>query len=219
MKKFLVVPLLLCFLLVFVSCNGGGEDAKSGSAISETVRIMPPTFDKSVVYSDVAVWQDKNGDGKVCDYVNDTFSVTSDTVNMTVSVVSIANLPQNFQKSPVRLDTLEIKYSPADRSSPAIPAQYYTLSAVIQPDSSYTIPIEVIPQSLKLAFQPALICSDNVYRYYVAVTVRTTEILTGNRGEIQGHFTLVVGDFPEQPENQDQNQGQQPNPPAPPAGQ
>lgn len=200
MKKFLA--LALCLFLA--SCGGGGDstDPKGGSTIVETVRIMPPTFDRVVVYSDVAVWQDRNSDGKVCDYVNDAYSMQVDTVNMTVSVEKIKGLPENFQVSPVRLESIEVKYTPADTISPAFPNQYYNLSAVIsipagQDSASYVSQIEVLPLNLKMLLQQRLICTDTVYKYYVTVTVKAVEILTGKKSEIQGHFTLTVGDLPE----------------------
>ncbi|MEM4134391.1 MAG: hypothetical protein QXV73_04265 [Candidatus Micrarchaeia archaeon] len=199
MKRFFFFNFLLILSFIVYSCGGVGEDIKAGggSGVTETVRILPPEFDKTIYYSDIAVWQDRNNDGKICDYVNDAFIVVQDNVNVTIRVNPIEGIPNTVQFSPVRVESVEVKYTPIDNLSPTIPTQYYNLSVVVNSGESATFPLEVIPYNLKIALQQRLICTESIYRYYVTFTFKTVEINSGKRADVEGHLTLMVGDFPE----------------------
>lgn len=200
MKRVLLCLFPLLILFSLNSCGGGGGSS-GGSETLRTVQVLPPTLNKTVIDADVATWKDVNGDGYVCDFVNDTYTIKPDLVDVTITVQKLPNLPSNLVASPVRVDSAEIIYHPSTTSTPSIPAQYRALGVVVNPDSSVTFSLDVVTQSIKLALVDSLICSDRIYQYYVEIKFKVIEINSGKEETVQTALTVKLADFAEQQED------------------
>lgn len=189
---------VFCSLLIFAfltSCGGGGDSG--GAELLRTVQVLPPTLDRAFIDSDVATWTDVNGDGKVCDFINDRYTINPDTVQVTINVLPLPNLPTGLTASPVRVDSAEIIFTPATSTTPQIPTQYRALGIVINPNSSSPFTLDVVPKDVKMALVDRLICSDTIYQYYVQIKFVVIEIDTGKSGTVQTALTVKLADFAE----------------------
>jgi len=194
MKNFLFSLMFLLLFVSLLSCGGGGSSG--GSEKMRTVQVLPPTVSSTVIDADVAIWKDVNGDGKVCE-PEDTYTIEPNSVDVTITVNTLPNLPSNLVASPVRVDSVEITYTPSTSTTPAIPTQYRALGIVVNPDSSVTFSVDVVPQNVKLAFVDSLICSDTIYTYYVQMKFKVIEINTGKEETVQTALTVKLADFAE----------------------
>jgi len=197
MKKFLYFLLFLLLFVSLISCGGGGGGSSGGSEKMRTVQVLPPTVSSTVIDADVATWKDLNGDGAICDFVNDTYTIEPNLVDVTITVNTLPNLPSNLVASPVRVDSVEINYKPSTSTTPSITTQYRALGIVVNPDTSVTFSIDVVPQSVKLAFVDRLICSDTIYTYYVEMKFKVIEINSGKEETVQTALTVKLADFAE----------------------
>ena len=194
MKNFLFSLMFLLLFVSLLSCGGGGSSG--GSETMRTVQVLPPTVSSTVIDADVAIWKDVNGNGKVCE-PEDTYTIEPNSVDVTITVNTLPNLPSNLVASPVRVDSVEITYTPSTSTTPAIPTQYRALGIVVNPDSSVTFSVDVVPQNVKLAFVDSLICSDTIYTYYVQMKFKVIEINTGKEETVQTALTVKLADFAE----------------------
>ncbi len=159
--KFLMKLMGCLLILAFLnSCGDGGDSG--GTERLRTVQVLPPTLNKTVIDADVATWKDVNGDGFVCDFINDTYTIKPDLVDVTIAVRTLPNLPSGLVASPVRVDSAEIIFTPSSSSVPPIPTQYRALGVVINPDTETTFSLDVVPQNIKIALVDRLICSDTI---------------------------------------------------------
>lgn len=194
--KFLIKLMSCLFMLVFLnSCGGGGDSG--GAERLRTVQVLPPTLSKTVIDADVATWKDVNEDGFVCDFVNDTYTIKPDLVDVTIAVRTLPNLPSSLVSSPVRVDSAEIIFIPSSPSVPTLPTQYRALGIVINPDTEVTFSLDVVPQNIKIALVDRLICSDTIYQYYVEIKFKVIEINSGKEETVQTALTVKFADFAE----------------------
>jgi len=197
MKKVFAYVVFFVLFASLLGCGGGGGSGSSGGAERmKTVQVMPPTVDPNIIDADVATWKDVNGNGKVCE-LEDTYTVNPTLVNVKIEVKTLPNLPSNLVASPVRVDSVEIIYTPSTSTTPAIPTQYRALGIVINPDSSVTFDVDVVPQNIATAFLDQLLCSDKIYTYYVQMKFKVIEINTGKEETIQTALTVKIADFVE----------------------
>ena len=194
MKKFLFSLMFLLLFVSLLSCGGGGSSG--GSERMRTVQVLPPTVSSNVIDADVAIWKDVNGDGKVCE-PEDTYTIGVSSVDVTITVKTLPNLPSGLVASPVRVDSVEITYTPSTSTTPAIPTQYRALGIVVNPDSSVTFGVDVVPQDIAAAFIDQLLCSDKIYTYYVQMKFKVIEINTGKEETVQTALTVKLADFAE----------------------
>ena len=195
MKKILFLSMFLLVFTSLVSCGGGGG---GGGEKLRTVQVLPPIVSSNVIDADVATWKDINGDGRICDFVNDTYTIEPNLVDVTITVNTLPNLPSGLVASPVRVDSAEIIYTPSTSTTPSITTQYRALGIVVNPDSSVTFGIDVVPQSVKLVFVDRLICSDTIYTYYVTMKFKVIEINSGKEETVQTALTVKLADFAEE---------------------
>ena len=197
MKKVFACVVFFVLFASLLGCGGGGGSGSSGGAERmKTVQVMPPTVDPNIIDADVATWKDVNGNGKVCE-LEDTYTVNPTLVNVKIEVKTLPNLPSNLVASPVRVDSVEIIYTPSTSTTPAIPTQYRALGIVVNPDSSVTFDVDVVPQNIATAFLDQLLCSDKIYTYYVQMKFKVIEINTGKEETIQTALTVKIADFVE----------------------
>jgi len=197
MKKVFAYVVFFVLFASLLGCGGGGGSGSSGGAERmKTVQVMPPTVDPNIIDADVATWKDVNGNGKVCE-LEDTYTVNPTLVNVKIEVKTLPNLPSNLVASPVRVDSVEIIYTPSTSTTPAIPTQYRALGIVVNPDSSVTFDVDVVPQNIATAFLDQLLCSDKIYTYYVQMKFKVIEINTGKEETIQTALTVKIADFVE----------------------
>jgi len=195
MKKVFAYVVFFVLFASLLGCGGGGGSGSSGGAERmKTVQVMPPTVDSNVIDADIATWKDVNNNGKVCE-LEDTYTVNPTLVNVKIEVKTLPNLPSNLVASPVRVDSVEIIYTPSTSTTPAIPTQYRALGIVVNPDSSVTF--DVVPQNIATAFLDQLLCSDKIYTYYVQMKFKVIEINTGKEETIQTALTVKIADFVE----------------------
>jgi len=195
MKKILFLSMFLLVFTSLVSCGGGGG---GGGEKLRTVQVLPPIVSSNVIDADVATWKDINGDGRICDFVNDTYTIEPNLVDVTITVNTLPNLPSGLVASPLRVDSAEIIYTPSTSTTPSITTQYRALGIVVNPDSSVTFGIDVVPQSVKLVFVDRLICSDTIYTYYVTMKFKVIEINSGKEETVQTALTVKLADFAEE---------------------
>lgn len=195
MKFFMKITGFLLILVFLNSCSGGGDSG--GTERLRTVQVLPPNLSKTVIDADVATWKDVNGDGFVCDFINDTYTIKPDLVDVTIAARTLPNLPSGLVASPVRVDSAEIVYNPSSSSVPTIPTQYRALGVVINPDAEATFSLDVVPQNIKIALVDRLICSDTIYQYYVEIKFKVIEINSGKEETVQTALTVKFADFAE----------------------
>lgn len=196
MKALIKVFGSLLIVAFLTSCGGGGDSG--GAERLRTVQILPPMLNKTFIDADVATWKDVNGDGKICDFINDTYTITPDLVDVTITVRTLPNLPSGLVASPVRIDSAEIIYTPSTPSVPAIPTLYRALGIYVNPDSEATFSLDVVPRSIKIALVDRLICSENIYQYYVEIKFKVIEINSGKTETVQTALTVKLADFAEE---------------------
>jgi hypothetical protein len=197
MKKVFAYVVFFVLFASLLGCGGGGGGGSSGGAERmKTVQVMPPTVDPNIIDADVATWKDVNDNGKVCE-LEDTYTVNPTLVNVKIEVKTLPNLPSNLVASPIRVDSVEITYTPSISTTPAIPTQYRALGIVVNPDSSVTFDVDVVPQNIATAFLDQLLCSDKIYTYYVQMKFKVIEINTGKEETVQTALTVKLSDFAE----------------------
>lgn len=182
-------------LISLISCGGGGDSG--GTERLRTVQVFTPTLSKTVIDADVATWRDVNGDGRICDFLNDTYTINPDLVDVTFSITALPNLPSGLNPSPVRVESVEIIFTPATSTAPSIPTQYRALGVLVLPGTSSTFTLDVVSQNVKISLTDKLICSDIIYYYYVQLKFRVIEVNTGKTETVQTALTLKLADFAE----------------------
>jgi len=197
MKKIFASVVFFVLFASLLGCGGGGGSGSSGGAEQmKTVQVLPPTVDSNVIDADIATWKDVNNNGEVCE-PEDTYTVNPTLVNVKIEVKTLPNLPSGLVASPVKVDSVEITYTPSTSTTPAIPTQYRALGIVVNPDSSVTFGVDVVPQNIAVAFIDQLLCSDKIYTYYVQMKFKVIEVNTGKEETVQTALTVKLADFAE----------------------
>jgi len=197
MKKVFASVVFFVLFVSLLGCGGGGGSGSSGGAEQmKTVQVLPPTVDSNVIDADIATWKDVNNNDKVCE-PEDTYTVNPTLVNAKIEVKTLPNLPSGLVASPVRVDSVEITYTPSTSTTPTIPTQYRALGIVVNPDSSVTFGVDVVPQNIAAAFLDQLLCSDKIYTYYVQMKFKVIEVNTGKEETVQTALTVKLADFAE----------------------
>ncbi len=183
------LPLYFIVFLAFsiYSCGGG---AGGDSEFLDTVTVSAST-DTTLLDADVAIMQDKDGDG----YCDATYIVNPDDITVTINNEPTPNTPENVSESSVRIDKVSISYTSADGNGPALPETYISLGQVVDSGSSVDLSIRVLSQNQKLTYFSDLVGSNIIYKYYVELSFDVVEVLTGKRGTVKTNLTINVGDF------------------------
>jgi len=188
--KFLKIILLLLIIFSLFGCGDElGGDVGTLSTVMVSAKVSPVEYK-----SDVADWQDKDGDG-ICEYnylVND-----DDPVTVTVSVDPLPNLPEGVEPSEVVIDRVKISYTPADSDTSALQEKFISLGQNIAAGESIDIPIIIINTQQK-GTQPLVSLIGNIsleYRYYVTISLHVIEVRTGDTEEVKTRLTVNVGDY------------------------
>jgi hypothetical protein len=201
-KRVFIAGLMVLLSVALFSCGGGGG-VGGGAEVFKTVTLTAESS-ISIFDSDVA----KHTAIDTCllpsDQYTDVITVAA-ADDVDVAFVSTINpgLPANITGSAVRLETVTVKYKPANSTSPALPDQKYALSAIVPANSSsLTVPIRIANQLMKgtpplsnLIVIPANACTTNIFSYFVTLEFRGTEIDTSKTATFDTNLTINFSDF------------------------
>jgi len=188
-KRIMIVSLMVLSSMALFSCGGGGG-VGGGAEVFKTVTLTAQSA-FNIVDSDVATHSAGCGDAA------DTVAVTADDIDVLFTSTINPGLPASVTGSDVRLESVVVKYKPADSTSPAIPDQKYALSAIVLANSSsLTVPIRIASQAMKLSTTlSALRCTATTYSYFVTLEFNGVEIETGKSGTFETNLTINFADF------------------------
>lgn len=178
MKRFVIVLLALCGIGL-ASC-GGGEGATATSATTS-------------LDADVAKWTDTP-----C-AAGSTYTILPDDIDVTISAFPFPSLASTVPEK-VLVKSVDIVYSPANTTSPALPRQYMALGGV-QADmgASVTIPVRVAPQDLKASPVLNVLAScpqtGVIYSYYVTMTFHCGYLKSSETFDVSAQTNVRFADF------------------------
>ncbi len=175
MKRQVMVLLVLCGIGL-ASCGGGGG-ATATSAVSN-------------LDADVAKWT-----GTPC-ATGATYTVLPDDVTVTLKAFPVATGNGTVTEK-VQVNSVDIVYTPANTTSPPLPAQYMALGGIVADmGSSVSIPVRVAPQDLKNSpVLSALVCSPTIYTYYVTMTFHCQYLKAGDTFDVPAQTNIRFADF------------------------
>lgn len=187
------ILLLGAVMLVFVS--GCGSSDGGGTVMFNTVNVTASADSaKNPLLSDLATWTDE---ATKCDGVQ-VPTIKNDLVNITVSSKKSIS---NGTASNIMLQKATIIFTPGDASTPVLPPQFATtylnlVGQTVTPDSTLSVPVEVVTHNLKEYFYPTSVCKlVPVYTYNVQVLFDVVEAGTGKSGTIPAGMTVRIADF------------------------
>ena len=185
MVRIKILTIIVGFIL---ACGGEIEGQLSTVQVGVSV-------EQSSVDADTAFWVDRNGDN-VCD----TYYIYPTNVNIRVDVNPRSDLPQGVTPSPTEVELIEIIYNRANTQSPQISPEYRVVSAMVYPEGSITIPVEILSQDQKRNFiNNYLVIRTNpsmpIYTYYVTLKVRIREVFSGDAITVERTIFMQVSDF------------------------
>lgn len=189
------INLYLLGLISILTLSGCGEEVGGGAGSFDTV-IATASISTADIDSDVATWTDVNGDGFICT-ANDTFTVSSDDVTVSIAVNTKANLPSTFEASKVSINKVSIAYTPATTTTPSLSTQFETLGVVVDPDSTATVSFKVASQELKSSsiLSPLVCPGTAIYKYFVTLTFEGVEVNSNRTETFETTLNLRFADF------------------------
>lgn len=190
MNKRNYLLILVVGLLFFALSAAGCGDSSGGGEYFDTVRVTVDSGAPSLD-SDVATWMDADGDG-LCD----SYAVSPDDVDFTVASEVHPDTPGYVNPSKVRVENVNIRYTPANIGTPELSDQNYALGQFVDPDGSVTIPVTVVSQSQKGSSPlDQIVVFGGTYTYHVRVSFSCVEVDTGTRQSPYTDLTIDVADF------------------------
>ena len=183
-----ILMLLSVLALGLNSCGGGGGSGGVGT-ISST---SGGTFTAATILidSDVAVWT-----GTPCGATS-TYKVLPDNVNVTFTAFSAPAGSTGNTPEQVVIDNVSIIFTPSVPGSPALQTQYQAVSQQVALGGTLTIPVQVAPLTLKTTSPiNTLICSSNIFSYYVTLVFNCHYLVTGNTFTGSTQINIKFADF------------------------
>lgn len=188
MKQGIVVRWLVLssFLLSLASCGGS---TGGGVAEFKTVTVAAQSG-TTRLESDVLTGNSCTVDGSTGgEYATDNVSVT---------ITSTIYPGFSGTASPVKIDSYTITFSPANSSSPALPAiNGSIIGTTIPAGGSLVLPIAVAPEILKYSLmndKNLQACTATMFQYYVLITFNGLEVNTGTRVTFETSLNVAFAD-------------------------
>jgi len=184
--------LLFCaFLNLLVSgCGGSSDGLLATSSVTATV-------DKLVMDSDVVSWVDA-AEAKTTACLENSFPRTpvADAVNVTIK--STAYPLSSSTGLSIRIKSATISYTPANTATPPMSSEFQSVGMTIDAGGTATIPVLVATKEQKMRLQPALACSNTIYKYYTKISFDIAEIGSNKSITIDSAMDLRFADFIDQ---------------------
>jgi hypothetical protein len=175
MKRRLRLLLALCGIAL-ASCGGGG-----GATATSAVDALD---------ADVAKW---TGTPRAA---GSTYTVLPDSVNVTLAAFPVASSNGTVNEK-ILVKTVDIAYTPANTTTPALPTQYMALGGIqVEMGSSVTIPVRVAPQEMKRATPlNDLVWNSAIYTYYVTMTFHCQYLKGSGTFDVPAQTNVRFADF------------------------
>lgn len=182
-----------CTVVVLSSC--GDKPAGTGEFATVVATANPPS---STFESDVATWVDATTGAAVPVSCGASVATTvSDSVDFTVTSTAYATpntgSTSTITPSRLRIARITVTLTPANSSTPALPAQFQTsyssAGQIVAPNTAQSVPVTLATKDLKRFFRntsalgaQAISCTSNpIYTYWADVSFEALEETT-NRG-------------------------------------
>ncbi len=188
MKKILLFCAVLNLLVS--GCGGSSDGLLATSSVTATV-------DKLVMDSDVVSWVDSAG-AKATACSDTSFPKTPVADSVTVTIKSTAYPLSSSTGLSIRIKSATISYTPANSATPPMSSEFQTVGMTIDAGGTATIPVRIATQEQKTRLQPALACSNTIYKYYTKISFDIAEIGSNKSITIDSAMDLRFADFIDQ---------------------
>ena len=187
MKRFI----LALIIIPFVFACGSVSDGKSGSSF-ESVRVyVSGSSVEGGAYDADSVDKDSNDNG-TCDNTSDNYTFTQDEIIVNVKSEALPNLPSDLELAEVEVYKVKISYIPNnDEFPPVASKEMYLNQAILEPNSSISIPIRIIEKYDKREiFNDPNFDLSKEYSYTVKLEFSAEELLYGDSDSFSYRFQL-----------------------------
>lgn len=177
-KKFAMLFCGVCTIVAITSCGGGdlGGGVGEFTTVNATAVAQTGRFESDIVTGNTCSDSASTGGTVETDNVDVDFTSTaqfsSGALNLVISKITIQYTPTGINAA----------------TTPDIPDTFFNTTRTVAPDSTVTIPVQVLTEAQKIALMerttlPMPLCSATVFEYYVDIIFEVSE--PGGNGKVR----------------------------------